>query len=98
MWRGVRDIFPILEDEVDLEFGRILLASASPGELHAIQARDWPYLDSFAEEVDACLDGDCTRVASIIQGLGNTPHFLSARSNPSNLQERSLLNQSLIPT
>ena len=74
VWRGFRDIFPILEEELDLEFGRILLASASPDELQAILARDWPYLDSFAEEVDACLDGDCTKVASIIQELG-IPQF-----------------------
>ena len=74
MWRGFRDIFPILEEELDLEFGRILLASASPDELQAILARDWPYLDSFAGEVDACLDDDCTRVARIIQELG-IPHF-----------------------
>ena len=76
MWKGFRDIFPILEEELDLEFGQILLASASPDELQAILARDWPYLDSFAGEVDACLDGDCTKVASIIQELGIPQFFL----------------------
>ena len=75
VWRGFRDLFPILEEELGLEFSRILLASASPAELRAILARDWPYLDSFAEEVDACLDVDCTRVATIVQELG-TSHFL----------------------
>ena len=74
VWRGFRDLFPTLEEELDLQFGRILLASASPAELRAILARDWPYLDSFAEEVDTCLDGDCTRVATIVQELG-TSHF-----------------------
>ena len=76
MWRGFRDIFPILEEELDLEFGRILLASASPEELQAILAHDWPYLDSFTEKVDACLDGDCTKVASIIQELGIPQFFV----------------------
>ena len=74
VWRGFRDLFPTLEEELGLQFGRILLASASPAELRAILARDWPYLDSFAEEVDTCLDGDCTRVATIVQELG-TSHF-----------------------
>ena len=74
VWKGFRDLFPVLEEELSLEYGRILLASASPAELQAILARDWPYLDSFAEEVDTCLDGDCTRVATIIQELG-TPHL-----------------------
>ena len=75
MWRGFHDLFPTLEEELGLEYGRILLASASPTELQAILARDWPYLDSFAEEVDTCLDGNCTRVATIVLELG-TPHHL----------------------
>ena len=97
VWKGFRDLFPVLEEELNLEYGRILLASASPAELQAILARDWPYLDSFAKEVDTCLDGDCTRVATIVQQLG-TPTFSCASANPSNLQERSLLNQFSIPT
>ena len=88
VWRGFRDLFPTLEEELGLEYGRILLASGSPAELQAILARDWPYLDSFADEVDTCLGGDCTRVATIVQELG-IPHFLGlllihqiCRNNP----------------
>ena len=88
VWKGFRDFFPILEDELHLEFARVLLASdadldadyllimllqasGSPAELEAILARDWPYLDSYLEEVEQCLSGDCARVSGVIERLGN---------------------------
>ena len=88
VWKGFRDFFPILEDELHLQFARVLLASdadlnadylltmllqasGSPAELEAILARDWPYLDSYLEEVEQCLSGDCARVSGVIERLGN---------------------------
>ena len=49
----------------------MLQASGSPAELEAILARDWPYLDSYLEEVEQCLSGDCARVSGVIERLGN---------------------------
>ena len=55
VWAGFRNFYPVLEREFGLQYGKILLALASPEELQALIAKDWPYLDSYRETVDACL-------------------------------------------
>ena len=47
IWRGFRDFYVVLERELGLKHGQILLALASTAELEAIFVRDWPYLDTF---------------------------------------------------
>ena len=83
VWRGFRDFYPVLERELGLQYGRILLAIVSPLELQAILRRDWPYLDSYSEEAAACLLGDCGGVEKAIGELGAShaaslfsPHLL----------------------
>ena len=52
-----REFYSILERELDLEHGRILLALGSPVELRSIRKKDLPYLDKYRTEVTACLHG-----------------------------------------
>ena len=70
VWSGFRNFYPVLEKELGLQYGKILLAIASPEELQAILAKDWPYLDSHREAVDACLqDHDCAGISNATKGL-----------------------------
>ena len=46
------------------------MALASPEELRAFKARDWPYLDLYQTELDKCLQGDCEGAQGVIQQLG----------------------------
>ena len=49
------EFYQILERELELEHGRILLALGSPAELKAILEKDLPYLDKYRTEVTSCL-------------------------------------------
>ena len=72
VWNGFRNFYPVLERKLGLEYGRILLALASPVELQALLDRDWPYLDSYRQAVDSCLGNeDCA-------GIGNATRDLTA--------------------
>ena len=70
VWKAFRDFYKVLEKELDLKYGRILMALASPEELRAFKARDWPYLDLYQTELDKCLQGDCEGAQGVIQQLG----------------------------
>ena len=86
VWAGFRNFYLLLEREFNLEYGRILLALASPAELKAMVDRDWPYLDSYREAVDACLQqGDCGGISNVTQSLGSSqasvlfsPHLIES--------------------
>ena len=59
---------------------------ASPAELKAVIDRDWPYLDSYRDSVDACLlREDCAGISDAIGKLTNTkisallsPHLIES--------------------
>ena len=86
MWDGFRNFYPVLERKLGLEYGKILLALASPAELQALLDRDWPYLDSYRQVVDACLENeDCTGIWNATKNLTEsqasvlfTPHLLES--------------------
>lgn len=81
VWAGFRSFFKVLEKELDLEYGKILLALGSPSELQAILKRDWPYLDSYKEALDACLQKeDCNGVSKAIGEL--TTNQISSLLSP----------------
>ena len=70
VWTGFRNFYPVLEKELSLQYSKILLALASPEELNALLAKDWPYLDSHREAVDACLkEKDCDGISNATKGL-----------------------------
>ena len=70
VWSGFRNFYPVLEKELGLQYGTILLAVASQEELEAILAKDWPYLDSHKEAVDACLQAhDCVGISNATKAL-----------------------------
>ena len=50
-----RKFYSVLERELDLEHGRLLLALGSPAELEAIIKKDLPFLDRYRTEVTTCL-------------------------------------------
>ena len=75
VWELFRDLYPILEEELGLVYGKILLATASTDELHTMLLRNWPYLDSFLHEVEECLRGDCSGVEDLIDGLKTSQAF-----------------------
>ena len=83
---GFRNFYLVLEREFGLEFGRIILAMASPAELKAVIDRDWPYIDSYRDSVDACLQReDCAGISDAIGKLTTaqisgtlSPHLLKS--------------------
>lgn len=97
VWAGFRNFYPFLERELGLEHGKILLALASPAELQALLDRDWPYLDSHRQAVDACLqEGDCVGISNATQTL--TASQASVLFSPHLLEsEEGLPPFSLIP-
>ena len=50
-----RKFYSVLERELDLEHGKLLLALGSPTELEAIIKKDLPFLDRYRTEVTTCL-------------------------------------------
>ena len=50
-----RKFYSVLERELDLEHGRLLLALGSPAELEAIIKSGLPFLDRYRTEVTTCL-------------------------------------------
>ena len=50
-----RDFYSVLDRELDLQHGRLLLALGSPTELETIIKKDLPFLDRYRTEVIACL-------------------------------------------
>ena len=50
-----REFYFVLEKELELEHGRLLLALGSPAQLEAILEKDLPYLDKYRTEVTECL-------------------------------------------
>ena len=86
VWTSFRSFYLVLEKELGLEFGRIILAMASPAELKAVIDRDWPYIDSYRDSVDACLQReDCAGISDAIGKLTTaqisgtlSPHLLKS--------------------
>ena len=50
-----KDFYSLLENELSMEHGKILMALGSPKEL-AILKNDLPYLDKYKTEVSSCLE------------------------------------------
>ena len=69
VWRGFRDFYTVLESELGLQYGRIILALASNDELGAILAQDWPYMDAYRREVDGCFKGNCSGIRKLLEEL-----------------------------
>ena len=59
-----------LDKSLDLNFGKILLATSSPRQLEDLIAKDMPYFNT--SQVEDCLHGDsCQEVRNLVQSLGN---------------------------
>ena len=81
-----RSFYLVIERELGIEFGRFILALASPAELKALLDQDWPYIESYRASVDACLKKeDCKEISDAIGKLTTTqistllsPHLIES--------------------
>ena len=65
-------IYLELDRILDLQYGKILLATATPYQLEDMIAKDWPFFGNYTEEVKECLHGDsCQVVQHLVQALGD---------------------------
>ena len=76
-----KQIYIELNKILDLQYGKILLATATPRQLKNMIAKDWPFFGNYTEEVKECLHGNsCQVVQDLVQTLGD----LTKRIRPLN--------------
>ena len=64
-------LYLALEDKLHLQYGKVLLATASLSQLQSMLAKGWPYFTSYFEDIDKCLNGsDCQGVVDHLLTLG----------------------------
>ena len=69
--KGLNKFYFALNRIFNFQFGKILLATASPPELQMMMAKDRPYISAYIEEIQQCLQKDsCQGVLDIINTLG----------------------------
>jgi hypothetical protein len=63
--------YAALDNIFNLQFGKILLATASLSQLEDMMAKDLPYLTKYSNEIDQCIkNASCQKVVNLIQTLG----------------------------
>ena len=69
--KGLNNLYLALEEEFDLQYGKVLLALSSKGELEEMLEKEWPFFDKYRQEVNLCLSGTtCDSLKDIIAMLG----------------------------
>ena len=69
--RRLNDFYLALETTFHLQFGKILLATVSKEEMQMIMDKEWPFLESYKDNVEACLASEnCQDIQDIIKELG----------------------------
>ena len=69
--KGLNDLYLALEEEFDLQYGKVLLALSSKGELEDMLDKEWPFFDKYLEEVSLCLNGTtCDSLRNMTTMLG----------------------------
>ena len=60
-----------LDNIFSFQLGLILMATASPSQLKAMMAADWPYFHKHSQEIDQCLNHEnCSGVKHLFHDLG----------------------------
>ena len=60
-----------LEEEFDLQYGKVLIALSSKDELEDMLDKEWPFFDKYLQEVILCLNGTtCGSMTNIVAMLG----------------------------
>ena len=73
--KRLNDFYLALETTFHLQFGKILLATASE-DIQMIMDKEWPFLESYKDNVEACLASEnCNGIQEIIKGLGKFSRF-----------------------
>ena len=76
--RRLNDFYLTLETTFNLQFGKILLATASKEEIQMIMDKEWPFLQSYKDNIEACLTMEnCQDIQEIIKELGKFFRFSS---------------------
>ena len=74
--KKVNQIYLELGKMLDLQYGKILLATATPRQLKDMIAKEWPFFGNYTEEVKDCLHGNsCQVVQDLVQTLGDLTEF-----------------------
>ena len=64
----INQMYLLLDDIFNLQYGKILLATSSPSQLDAMIAKDWPYFSHYSQEINECLGGgSCQGITDIMQ-------------------------------
>ena len=79
--KRLNDFYLALETTFNLQFGKILLATASKEEIQMIMDKEWPFLESYNENVEACLGSrNCNGIQEIIKELGKCSRLSSMKT------------------
>ena len=67
-----KEFYDVLATTLNLQYGDILLATASKSQLQAVIDNDWPFFTNHTDLVKTCLkDSDCDSIQDIAQKLGS---------------------------
>ena len=76
--KRLNNFYLALETTFNLQFGKILLATASKEEIQMIMDKEWPFLESYKDDIGACLGSrNCNGIQEIIKELGKLFRFSS---------------------
>ena len=76
--KRLNEFYLALETIFHLQFGKILLATVSKEEMQMIMDQGWPFLESYKDNVEACLASEnCNGIQEIIKELGKFSRFSS---------------------
>ena len=68
-----KEFYFVLASTLQLQYGNILLATASKSEIQSVIDNDWPFFTNSTDLVKACLeDLGCDKLQEFIQNLGIT--------------------------
>ena len=95
----VKKIYQILDEEFDLQLGKIVIALSSREELKSMMMRDDPpYLAKYWEEILECFDSNCTRIQTIFNDFGKLSIYHYFLGGPTKLSFTSnVIVVSLLP-
>ena len=67
----VRQFYNVLASTLDLQYGKILLATSKTAQLQAAIKKDWPFFSNYTDLVKQCLqESNCDSIQKIYQNIG----------------------------
>ena len=66
-----RQFYHVLADTLDLQYGKMLLATSTPAQMRAVIRNQWPFFTNYTEQVRNCLEeSNCDTLQDVYQNLG----------------------------